>query len=220
MRKPNPHQGTGDWFNQRCGKLTGSRMWAAMAYLKQSEKDKKDKKPREDRSERKNLKIELIVERMTGEIVYKYRNSAMDWGIEQEPYAKEAYERKTGRLVDDVGFVDHPSIEYCGASPDGFVGEGLVEFKCPTTATHVQYILEGVIPAEHMQQMILQCACTRRPWCDFVSYDPRVSEGQQLFVRRFYPTPAQIELVETEARVFLREVDDLFERVTRQEMIL
>lgn len=220
MRKSNPYQGTGDWFNQRCGKLTGSRMWAAMAFLKQSEKDKKDKKPREDRSERKNLKIELIVERSTGEIVYKYRNSAMDWGIEQEPYAKEAYERRTGRLVQDVGFVDHPSIEYCGASPDGFVDEGLVEFKCPTTATHIQYILAGDVPEEYHPQMILQCACTGRAWCDFVSYDPRVEEGRQLFVRRFYPTPAQIETVEFEARAFLREVDDLFDRVMRQEMIL
>lgn len=174
----------------------------------------------DDSAERRDLKIELLVERMSDEIVYKYRNAAMDWGVEQEPYAKEAYERITGRLITDVGFIDHPSIEYCGASPDGFVDDGLIEIKCPTTATHIQYILDGDIPEAYQPQMILQCASTGRSWCDFVSFDPRLPAGKQLFVRRFYPTPAQIETVEQEARAFLVEVEALFDRVTRQEMIL
>lgn len=210
MRTPNQQQGTGEWFSARAGKLTASRMRSAMKRLRNGD----------DSAERRELKIELLVERMSDEIVYKYRNAAMDWGVEQEPYAKEAYERMTGRLITDVGFIDHPSIEYCGASPDGFVDDGLVEIKCPTTATHIQYILDGDIPDAYQPQMILQCASTGRPWCDFVSFDPRLPAGRQLFVRRFYPTPAQIETVEKEARDFLVEVEALFERVTAQEMIL
>ena len=219
IRKSNPLQGTGAWFNARTGHLSASRMRAAMAYLKQSEKDREAGKLREDRSERKNLKIEVLAERMTGDIVEKYTTAAMQWGIEQESNAKAAYEAATGRLVTDVGFVLHPSIEWLGASPDGFVGDGLIEIKCPNTSTHVGWILDGTIPEEHIPQMTLQCACTKRGWCDFVSYDPRMSEAQQLFVRRFYPTDEQIETVEKEAKLFLLEVEGLFQLITQREMV-
>lgn len=220
-REENPHQAGnfGAFMNARCGKLTGSRMSAAMAYLKQTAKEIADKKPKEDRKERTTLKIEIICERMTGNIVDKYINSAMQWGIEKEPEAKAAYEAKTGRIVQDVGFIDHPRIEFCGASPDGFVDDGLIEIKCPTTATHVSWILDGGIPEEHEAQMILQCAVTGRSWVDFVSYDPRMPEPQQLLIRRFYPTAEQIAKIEKEAEKFLAEVEKLFDIITRREMI-
>jgi hypothetical protein len=116
--------------------------------------------------------------------------------------------------------VDHPSIEHLGASPDGLVGsDGLIEIKCPTTGTHLQTILDGVVPTQHYPQMILQAACTGREWVDFVSFDPRVDEPHQLFVRRFYPTKEQIAEVESEAIQFLAEVDVMFEVLSRMEMI-
>ena len=219
MRESNTLQGTGEWFNARTGKLTASRMRAAMSYLKQSEKDKEAGKPKEDKAERKNLKIEILCERMTGDIMDKFVNQAMQWGIEKEPEAKAAYESKTGRIIRDVGFIDHPRIQFCGASPDGFVDDGLIEIKCPTTATHVSWILDGGIPEEHIPQMTLQAAVTGRGWVDFVSYDPRMPETQQLLVRRFYPTAGQIAEIEAEAEKFLAEVDALFETITRREMI-
>lgn len=208
-RNANQLQGTGAWFNSRCGRLTASRMRSAMKRLKNGE----------DSAERKNLKIEILCERMTGDIVDKFVNTAMQWGIEKEPEAKAAYEAKTGRIVQDVGFIDHPRIEFCGASPDGFVDDGLIEIKCPTTATHVSWILDGGIPEEHKAQMTLQSAVTGRGWVDFVSYDPRMPEAQQLLVRRFYPTPAEIVEIEEEAKKFLQEVDVLFDTITRREMI-
>ena len=219
MRDGNNLQGTGEWFNARTGKLTASRMRAAMSYLKQSDKDKEAGKPKEDKAERKNLKIEILCERMTGDIMDKFVNQAMQWGIEKEPEAKAAYESKTGRIIRDVGFIDHPRIQFCGASPDGFVDDGLVEIKCPTTATHVGWILDGGIPEEHKAQMTLQAAVTGRIWVDFVSYDPRMPEAQQLLVRRFYPTAGEIAEIEAEAEKFLAEVEALFETITRREMI-
>ena len=219
MRESNTLQGTGEWFNARTGKLTASRMRSAMSYLKQSEKDKEAGKPKEDKAERKNLKIEILCERMTGDIMDKFVNQAMQWGIEKEPEAKAAYESKTGRIIRDVGFIDHPRIQFCGASPDGFVDDGLIEIKCPTTATHVSWILDGGIPEEHIPQMTLQAAVTGRGWVDFVSYDPRMPETQQLLVRRFYPTAGQIAEIEAEAEKFLAEVDALFDTITRREMI-
>ena len=208
-REQNTLQGTGEWFNARTGKLTASRMRSAIKRLKNGE----------DSAERKNLKIEILCERMTGDIVDKFVNTAMQWGIEKEPEGKSAYEKKTGRLIKDVGFIDHPRIECCGASPDGFVDDGLVEIKCPTTATHVGWILDGGIPEEHKAQMTLQAAVTGRGWVDFVSYDPRMPEPQQLLVRRFYPTAGEIAEIEAEAEKFLAEVDGLFETITRREMV-
>jgi putative phage-type endonuclease len=208
-REANDLQGTGEWFNARTGKLTASRMRSAMKRLKNGE----------DSAERKNLKIEILCERMTGDIVDKFVSTAMQWGIEKEPEAKAAYEKKTGRLIKDVGFIDHPRIEFCGASPDGFVDDGLIEIKCPNTATHVGWILDGGIPEEHKAQMTLQAAVTGRSWVDFVSYDPRMPEPQQLLVKRFYPTAGEIAEIEAEAEKFLAEVDGLFETITRREMI-
>ena len=209
IRPDNKLQGTGEWFNARTGKLTASRMRSAIKRLKNGD----------DSAERKNLKIEILCERMTGDIIDKFVNQNMQWGIEKEPEAKAAYEKKTGRIIRDVGFIDHPRIEYCGASPDGFVDDGLIEIKCPTTSTHVSWILDGGIPEEHKAQMTLQAAVTGRSWVDFVSYDPRMPEDKQLLVRRFYPTAGEIAEIESEAEKFLAEVEGLFETITRREMI-
>ena len=209
MREENKLQGNGAWFNARTGKLTASRMKNAMKYLKGGA----------DSADRRNLKIEILCERLTGDIVDKFVNQAMQWGIDKEPEAKEAYEQKTGRLVKDAPFVDHAKIEYCGASPDGYVDEGLIEIKCPTSSTMVSWILAGVVPEEHKPQLALQCACTNRPWVDFVAYDPRMPEANRLFVRRYTPTAEELAEVEAEAVKFLGEVEEMFEQLTKVEML-
>ena len=209
MREENKLQGNGAWFNARTGSLTASRMKNAMKYLKGGA----------DSADRKNLKIEILCERLTGDIVDKFVNQAMQWGIEKEPEAKEQYEQKTGRLIKDVGFIPHPKIEFCGASPDGLVDEGLIEIKCPTTATHLNWILSGVVPDDHKPQMCLQALCTGRPWVDFVSYDPRMPEANRLFVRRYTPTAEEIAEVEAEAVKFLQEVEAMFDELSKVEML-
>ena len=209
MREENKLQGSGAWFNARTGKLTASRMKNAMKYLKGGG----------DSAERKGLKIEILCERLTGDIVDKFVNQAMQWGIEKEPEAKEAYEQRTGRLIKDVGFVDHSRIEFCGASPDGLVDDGLIEIKCPTSSTFLNWILAGVVPDDHKPQMALQAACTGRPWVDFVAYDPRMPEPQRLFVRRYTPTAEEIAEVEAEAVKFLQEVEEMFDQLTQVEML-
>ena len=204
MREENKLQGTGAWFNERTGKLTASRMAAAMSFLKTGKES----------SERRKLKIEILAERLTDNIVPKFTNDAMQWGIEKEPEAKSAFEAKTGLIVTDVGFVDHPRIENCGASPDGLVSDGsLIEIKCPTTGRHLEYLLAGVVPEEYRPQMTLQSACMGKPvW--FVSYDPRLPEKQSLFIRKFEPTEKEIQEVEEAAVQFLSEVDEMFSLIT------
>jgi putative phage-type endonuclease len=208
MREENAKQGTGAWFNARIGKITASRMASAMSYLKGGG----------DSAARKDLKIEILAERLTDNIVPKFVNSAMQWGIDHEAMAKEAFESHTGLKITDVGFIDHPMIEYFGASPDGFVNDGrAIEIKCPTTSTHLKYLLGGVIPDEYKPQMIVQSACTGKAvW--FASFDPRMPKGKQLFIRLYEPTVDEIKNVEIEAVMFLNEVEQMFEQLITKEV--
>jgi hypothetical protein len=116
--------------------------------------------------------------------------------------------------VEEIGFVDHPAIEMAGASPDGLIGDdGLVEIKCPGTATHIETLLGGSIPDKYRLQMLFQMACTGRQYCDFVSFDPRLPETMRLFVQRLARDDAEIAEIEREVGVFLSEVDDTVARL-------
>jgi hypothetical protein len=192
------------WLSSRCGKLTASRMGDAMQYTAKGAEG----------ADRKKLKIELLAERMTGDTVPHFVNSFMQWGLDQEPNAKAAYELRTGRLIAPAGFVDHPSIEYYGATPDGFLPSGVIEFKCPQSVTHLQWLLAGGVPEQHRPQILAQLACTGREHAVFVSYDPRIrDERKQMLIVEWTPKREEIEKVEEEAAKFLAEVDELFERV-------
>lgn len=197
----NAPQGSGAWLNQRVGKLTASRMAAAMDFLKTG-------KPSKDRI---NLMRELLAERLTGDAVPHFVNDAMKWGIEQEPQAKYEYETLTGNLLTPCGFIEHPTIEWFGASPDALIdADAVFESKCPATTTHITWILDGVVPEQHKPQILAQLACTRRTRAVFVSYDPRVPGAKRIFIREWEPKREEIEAVEEAARTFLKELDDLF----------
>jgi putative phage-type endonuclease len=190
-------QRTDEWFAARLGKVTASRVADVVAKTKTGYS-----------ASRENYMADLIVERLTGQKESSFSNAAMEWGIEQEPNARAAYSARTGELVEEVGFIDHPAITGAGASPDGLVGEGCVEFKCPNTSTMLEYILDGKPPQKYVTQMQWQMACTRRPWCDFVSYDPRLPEHLQLLIVRVPRDDKRIAELETEVRKFLIELDD------------
>jgi predicted phage-related endonuclease len=132
----------------------------------------------------------------------------MEWGVETEPLARAAYEVATGNLVDQVAFVDHPTIKWFGCSPDGLVGDdGLVEIKCPQSTTHLEYLEADQPPKKYIPQMMAQMACTGRKWCDFVSFDPRLPDGLQLFIVRVNADDKYILAMENEVTEFLAEVE-------------
>ena len=157
---------------------------------------------------------QLVCERITGKPAESYSNAAMQWGTEQEPFARAAYEAHTGVIVEETGFHSHPTIEAAGASPDGLVGEdGLVEIKCPNTATHLDTLISETVPGDYVIQMQMQMVCTGRKWCDFVSFDPRMPEGAQLFVQRVNRDNEFIEKMEEEIRKFLSELENKTSKV-------
>jgi putative phage-type endonuclease len=194
-------QRTDEWFAARLGKVTASRVADVVAKTKTGYS-----------ASRENYMADLIVERLTGQKASSFSNASMEWGTEQEPNARAAYSARTGELVEEVGFIDHPTIPMSGASPDGLVNEGCVEFKAPNTATHLEYLLAGKPVEKYVTQLQWQMACTRRPWCDFVSYDPRLPEHLQLLIVRVPRDDKRIAELEAEVRKFLAEVD---EKVTK-----
>jgi putative phage-type endonuclease len=161
---------------------------------------------------RANYRSQLICERLTGCVTPSFTNAAMIHGTETEPEARRAYEFFIDRDVQQVGFIPHPAIENAGASPDGFVGDdGLLELKCPQSATHIETLLTGVIPDKYFKQMQFQMSCTARSWCDFASYDNRLPERMRLFVKRVERDEEAIAEIEREVRAFIAEIDETVE---------
>lgn len=187
-------QGTEEWFSVRLGKVTASR--AADVMTKKGS------------AARANLSAQLVLERLTNTKGESFSSAAMQWGVDQEPFARAAYEAHSGVWVDTVGFVQHPTIERAGASPDGLVGhDGLVEIKCPNTATMIETLLTGKVPSNYATQMQMQMACTGRAWCDYAVFDSRMPVKAQLFVKRVQRDQKFIDDLNKEIIAFLAEVE-------------
>jgi putative phage-type endonuclease len=189
-------QGTPEWHELRRGKVTASRVADILAKTKTGPS-----------ASRQNYLIELALQRTTKTIEPSYNNAAMEWGTQTEPQARVAYEVATHNFVDQVAFIDHPTIEGFGCSPDGLVGEGLIEIKCPNSATHWEYFKAKEPPKKYFIQMQAQMAVTGAKWCDFVSFDPRMPERSQLLIVNVPRDDAFIAEMEAEIKQFLEEVE-------------
>jgi putative phage-type endonuclease len=190
-------QGSEAWHQMRLGKVTASRVADLLAKTKTGPS-----------ASRGNYLIELALQRVTKTIEESYTNAAMEWGTQTEPQARVAYEVKTGNFVDQVAFIDHPTIAGFGCSPDGIVAaDGLIEIKCPNSATHWSYIKANEPPNKYFIQMQAQMSVTGAKWCDFVSFDPRMPERSQLLVVRVMRDPEYILYMEAEISSFLKEVE-------------
>lgn len=186
-----------EWFAERAGKVTASRIADLMARTKTGYS-----------TSRANYRAQLVCERLTGAVEPSYCNAAMQWGIDTEAQARDAYQIFRLCTVEEIAFVNHPTIAMAGASPDGMIGDdGLVEIKCPNSATHIETLLGGAVPDKYVKQMQFQMACTGRQWCDFASFDPRLPENMRLFVKRVERDVAMVEEIEAEVASFLSEVD-------------
>lgn len=194
-------QGSDEWFAERCGYATASRFKDVLAKIKTGEA-----------ADRKNYRAQLVCERLTGKPASSYSNAAMEWGTQTEPLARMAYEAFTGFLVVEVGFRKHETL-MAGASPDGEIEEhGLLEIKCPNTATHIECLLNG-LPAGHMPQIQGQLWITGRQWADFVSFDPRLPEKLQMHVQRVPRDDIYIKQLEQQVIGFLQEVETTVKRL-------
>ena len=194
-------QGTPEWLASRAGRVTASMISNVLM------------KP--ETAGYRDYQAQLVAEILTGKPQGSdYTNVHMQFGTETEPLARSAYEAETGFSVDEVGLCIHPVIDRSGASPDGLVSNsGLVEIKCPKAATHLAYLIAGVVPAGYKNQMMWQMACCDRDWCDFVSFRPDLPEHLQLFLIRFHRDQKEIDKLETAVNAFLATVDEMIKKL-------
>lgn len=124
--------------------------------------------------------------------------SAVEWGIENEWLAVEAYQERTFADVNYTGesqlFTIHPIIDYIGATPDGYIGaDGLLEIKCPNSSNHLDNVLESAQLEQYLPQLQFQLWVTGRKWVDWLSFDPRAPEPLQMHIVRVERDEAFIE---------------------------
>ena len=190
-------QGTPEWFEQRRGKVTASRIADLMAKTKSGYS-----------TSRQNYLMQLLCERLTGKVEEGYKSTAMQRGNDLEAEARNWYQLETDESVEEASFIDHPKINFAGASPDGLVGaEGLIEIKCPNTATHIETLRKKEPIDRYYKQMQWQMAVTGRKWCDFVSFDNRLPDNLAYFCKRIPRDDAVIQEIEQEVQAFLLELD-------------
>lgn len=199
-------QRTPEWFSARLGKLTGSRADKAFDFHKIGAHKGEPKESAH------KLALELAYERTTGNRIEVKPSLSMLWGIEHEDEARLAYIEATGSVVNITGFIDHPSINNFGASPDGLIqseqdGLGILEIKCPNELTHIERILSGIVPKEYKAQMLVEMLCVGAKWADFVDYDPR-NILNPLFIVRYTPSDEDFKNAEKKAVAFLALVDE------------
>lgn len=199
-------QRTAAWLTERCGKVTASAIAKVMARTKTGYG-----------ADRANYHAQLVAERLTGVPGDSFTNSAMQWGTDTEPQARAMYALETGLAVAETGFHPHPTIALSGASPDGLVGgNGLVEIKCPNTATHIAALTGAPIDRKYLLQMQWQMECTGREWCDYASFDPRLPAEMQLHIRRVERDDALLAEIRDEVTAFLAEVAATVEQLTAE----
>lgn len=190
-------QGSDEWFAARVGKVTASRVGDIIARTKSGYA-----------ASRANYLAELLCERLTGQRGPTFQSPAMAWGTANEPVARQRFVETFGMPVEEVGFVPHATIANSGASPDGLIQhDGLIEIKCPQTATHLDLLSGGKIPARYMFQMYWQMACTGRDWCMFVCFDPRMPEGMQMYMEEVPRDQKIIDQLEDEVIKFIEELN-------------
>ena len=204
MRFVDCEQNSAKWIWARTGRITASRICDLMATLKRGG----------EAASRRDYRAELIAERLTGRAEDCYVSKEMRSGSEQEPFARTAYEIRTGTMVDQVGFVFHPQLDFSGASPDGLIGkDGGLELKCPKTTTHLAYMTAGTVPKEYEYQLLWNMACTEREWWDFASFDARLPEKLRLFIVRMSRDEARIGEIEREVVTLNHEIDTICEQL-------
>ncbi len=202
MKVIDVEQGTPEWHQVRLGRLTGSVVSDAFATVKSGGYG----------AGRKNLRVRLVLERLTGKSQENgFTSFDMDRGTLLEPEARSAYEIETGLLVQQVGFVAHDEL-MAGCSPDGLTEDGLVDFKCPKAATHLDY-LRGGLPNDYKLQLLHGLWLTGKAWAEMVSYHPDFPESVRLKVTRIYAKDFDLRGHELNVRLFLDEVQKELDEV-------
>ena len=173
-------QGSPEWLAARCGNITascfgklagsgrsGGFSQTAITYMTQ-----------------------VLAERITGVPQDEIQSKYLEHGQKHEPTARQLYQwhLNTRYELKQVGFIDHPTVPFCGGSPDCLVGDdGLLEIKCPYNVhVHLATIeSDSTDNRDYIWQMQGNLWITGRKWCDFVSFHPYVPDSLRFHVVRY-----------------------------------
>jgi putative phage-type endonuclease len=195
-------QGSDAWHQIRLGKITASRIANIMTKVKTGES-----------AYRKRAKFEIIRERLTGRRIESYKTALMQRGIDLEPLARAKYEHVKNVMIDQIAFVNHPTVPMAGASPDGLIGDhALLEIKCPSPENHLGHLIDdgADLVATYNAQCQWQLACMPdRKYVDLVSFDPDQKEHLQLFIKRLYKDEVWIAEAEKEVIALNDEIENI-----------
>lgn len=196
-------QRTDEWFALRRFKFTSSSVYKLLTNPRSAEA----KKNGELSETAKTYILEKVTEEIGGELP-EFKSQATEWGEKHEDDAAKAYQLKTGNPIEEVGFVQY--TEFFGGSPDRTVIDqvmtenhlGGLEIKCPfNSVNHTKHLLLGSQDdlkenhPDYYWQCMSHIITLNVNWCDFVSYDPRVSEPLRLFVLRVWRNHEDVDLL-------------------------
>lgn len=198
-------QGSPEWFALRRGKATSSRFSDVMA--------KGQGKTRTSYLE------ELAFERYTGKSAPSdFKSYWMDRGNEVESQARAMYSLQTGKLVEQIAFIelDHD----IGASTDGLIqdGHGLSEFKCPKHTTHLRYLLDpSKLAKEYYCQTQGELLVSGRDYVDLVSYHPDFPPGDDLIICTVKRESAYLAELKVELGEFVSDLKKLVQQLQERK---
>lgn len=161
MVEVNVEQRTPEWIEYRLGKITGTRLKEVL------------------RADNLPLVYEMIAEVVSKQIEEIPVNRAMQRGVDLEPVVRQLYQDKNNEIIEEVGFCLSDDNDYLALSPDGFTldRKGAIEIKCPSTKTHVKYILDDKIPTDYLPQVCMYFIVNKElQWLDFITYDDRFTD--------------------------------------------
>ena len=221
-------QRTPEWFKAKLGRFSASNAGVVVPGARGAYSSK--------REDSKNEIVDQILdpEKCLAEILkeeQKRKPDSIQWGIDNEPKAFQAYEIESGNLVDEVGIYLDPNNERICASPDGvlFSGDAIIEIKCPYSAGYHKDFINmkaAGIPVEdpaflekvktlgtagksgYYNQMQLQMNCTETNRCDFVTFDPRLHEDEQLMIIPIQRNEEDIDIILAGAEKIFKEIYD------------
>jgi len=175
-----------EWFHERLSRITGSKFQKLMPTKRQ--------KPDAWSDGQLTILREIAAQILTGERAETFTNTAMQWGIDNEPNARRAFELHEMTTVRECGIFSYS--DNIGASPDGIIESTREswETKCPMSKQHLKYYLD---PDELFNDYEWQCVgeaiCTGFLKGVICSYDPRYPDDKMLVIHRFKVSYSQFK---------------------------
>ena len=149
-----------------------------------------------------------LVHQLLGVPKDDFTSYAMQWGVDNEPFAVQKYEQMNLVEVKRNVRQYHPEYDFISGEVDGLVGDdGIIEIKCPSSANHLKNLFYGEQLENYKYQIQGYLWIFGREWCDFISYDPRFKEEKHaISIHAVERDQAMIDLIEERCLEFWNEL--------------